>query len=121
LFAYVCCSCSFSFPDTLGQQNADIIFSFRYPATLVTPSGPAHADPAVREKRLVDHFQYGFVFFRQKKDPAAKRGWLQRSLVVLTDHPYLSLWKPLLQQMGPSFFDVGLSILEEAVTAIMAW
>ena len=64
---------------------------------------------------------YGYTFFRQKRDPSLRRGYFQKSLVILTHLPYVALFSELVGQLGTHFFEHGLPVLETFVREVIAW
>nr|KAJ3422052.1 Protein dennd6b [Polyrhizophydium stewartii] len=48
-----------------------------------------------------DGYTYGFVFFRQQVDKEVRRGYLQKSLVLLTPHPWPGLFLNVVSLLGP--------------------
>uniref|UniRef100_A0A803MXM8 UDENN domain-containing protein n=1 Tax=Chenopodium quinoa TaxID=63459 RepID=A0A803MXM8_CHEQI len=66
-------------------------------------------------------FLYGFVFNRQRHDERLKRGGEQKSVVILSHSPFSSVFRPLLQIMGPLFFDIGKKALEHIAAYVSLW
>jgi len=66
-------------------------------------------------------YLYGYVFNRQRQDERLKRGGEQKSVVILSHRPYLSVFKPLLQILGPLYFDLGKQALEHMATYVSRW
>lgn len=66
-------------------------------------------------------FLYGFVFNRQRHDERLKRGGEQKSVVILSHRPYSSVFRPLLQIVGPLFFDIGKKALEHIAAYVSMW
>jgi hypothetical protein len=83
-------------------------------------------------------FLYGYVFFRQKKDSSIRRGYfqvtiiindatfydlhnIQKSLVLLSQHPFVGLFSRIVSILGPAFFDTGQPMLEAACMNIVQW
>ncbi|XP_024438368.1 uncharacterized protein LOC7487092 isoform X2 [Populus trichocarpa] len=66
-------------------------------------------------------YLYGFVFNRQRHDEKLKRGGEQKSVVILSHNPYSSVFRPLLQIMGPLYFDVGTKALEHIAAYVSMW
>jgi hypothetical protein len=64
---------------------------------------PNHTDLGISSES--EGHLYGFVFFRQRKDANVKRGYFQKSLVLLTQRPWLSLFHQLMKIVGPMFMD----------------
>ncbi|KAI9325886.1 hypothetical protein DFJ73DRAFT_632994 [Zopfochytrium polystomum] len=52
-----------------------------------------------------DGHTYGYVFFRQQKDGELRRGFFQKSLVILSPHPWPRLFATMLQAIGPIVMD----------------
>ena len=55
---------------------------------------------------------YGYVYFRQVKDRTARRGYFQKSLVLLTRLPFVRLFSHVVQLISPQFFECGDASLE---------
>lgn len=66
-------------------------------------------------------FLYGYVFFRQKQDPSIRRGYFQKSVVVLTQHPFIGLFSKIVSVLGPAYFEIGKPMLETAFHDIARW
>ncbi|XP_020209576.1 protein DENND6A-like, partial [Cajanus cajan] len=111
-----------SFPDSVSQhQNRtsihDCIFFFRIRRLL---------KKSLDEKGVADgsngfKFLYGYVFNRQRHDERLKRGGEQKSVVILSYSPYASVFRPLLQIVGPLFFDIGKKALEHIAAYVSKW
>ncbi|KAJ6498965.1 hypothetical protein C8R45DRAFT_980498 [Mycena sanguinolenta] len=77
--------------------------------------------PGDRRPATMDGFMYGFAHFTQRKDASSKRGYEQRSLVILTHHPYPALFARITALLGPLFQQHGLPMLEAACHNIGTW
>ncbi|EGC32555.1 hypothetical protein DICPUDRAFT_155470 [Dictyostelium purpureum] len=99
--------CFLSFPDSNSHLQGDIIYSFRLRET-TTNNG-------------FGSFQYGYVFFKQVKDASISRGYLQKSVVLLSDESFVGLFKKVMEIVGPLYFDHGNTLLEVAYQNIMGW
>ncbi|WVW86151.1 hypothetical protein I302_108192 [Kwoniella bestiolae CBS 10118] len=64
---------------------------------------------------------YGFVWFEQRRDKGITRGYMQKSLVILTHLPFPALFSAVLQKVAPVFFEYGYSALEAACHSIASW
>eukprot|EP01137_Pigoraptor_chileana_P010455 Opistho-2@60122 len=64
---------------------------------------------------------YGYVFFRQVRDANLKRGYFQKSLVLLSPHPFVGLFSRIVRLIAPEFFDNGRPLLEAACRNISRW
>jgi hypothetical protein len=49
---------------------------------------------------------YGYVYFKQTKDPKNPRGYSQKSLVILTPFPFIDFFKNILELLGQTYFDL---------------
>jgi len=123
-----------SFPDSISQQQNrssihDCIFFFRFRRHLKSQSTNAtHPQISNIGKELsstssvnVSNYMYGFVFNRQRHDERLKRGGEQKSVVILSHSPYSSVFRPLLQIIGPLYFDIGKIALEHIAAYVSAW
>eukprot|EP00249_Psilotum_nudum_P011704 c23334_g1_i2 orf=723-3173(+) len=66
-------------------------------------------------------YLYGFVFNRQRKDERLRRGGEQKSVVILSERPYSSVFRSLLQILGPLYFDIGGQALEQVAACVSQW
>lgn len=133
-----------SFPDSVSQhQNRasihDCIFFFRFQrqddsqVAHVTSSEIAEVGKELSlDKRNLrrsntnsnnkaSRYMYGYVFNRQRHDERLKRGGEQKSVVILSLNPYSSVFRPLLQIMGPLYFDIGKKALEHIAAYVSMW
>ncbi|KAG2195921.1 hypothetical protein INT47_002694 [Mucor saturninus] len=103
--------CFSAFPDSNVFEVGDQIFNIRVRASSskFAVSGPT-ADAG---------FLYGYVFFRQKKDPRIRRGYFQA--ILLSQHPYVGLFSRVVSILGPAYFDTGQPMLEAACMNIAQW
>ncbi|KAI7898126.1 uncharacterized protein BX663DRAFT_525807 [Cokeromyces recurvatus] len=105
--------CFSAFPDSNVFEVGDQVFNIRIKASSskFAVSGPT-ADAG---------FLYGYVFFRQKKDSTIRRGYFQKSLVLLSQYPYVGLFSRIVSILGPAYFDTGQPMLEAACMNIVHW
>ncbi|WVR00265.1 hypothetical protein IAU59_007408 [Kwoniella sp. CBS 9459] len=94
-------------------------------ALATSTSGPIKAGDKAEEYRRWDErgreWLYGFVWFEQRRDKGITRGYMQKSLVILTHLPFPVLFSSVLQKVAPVFFEYGYSALEAACHSIAAW
>ncbi|OCF38214.1 hypothetical protein I316_00439 [Kwoniella heveanensis BCC8398] len=94
-------------------------------ALATSTSGPVKAGDKAEEYRRWDErgreWLYGFVWFEQRRDKGITRGYMQKSLVILTHLPFPALFSAVLQKVAPAFFEYGYSALEAACHSIAAW
>ncbi|XP_031552290.1 protein DENND6A-like [Actinia tenebrosa] len=117
--------CYLAFPDSNSGCMGDTEFHFRIrcsPQTSLTRSICGKVESAVPLEFRADlaHY-YGFVYFRQVKDPSIQRGYFQKSLVLISRLPYLNLFSEVVRTLAPEFFENGLPSLEAACNNIDQW
>ena len=62
------------------------------------------------------------MLFRQQRDASIHRGYLQKSVVVLSRHPFVGMYKRLVRTLAAAYFDApSLELLESAWGNIAAW
>lgn len=118
-----------SFPDSVSQHHNrssihDCMFFFRIKRRGNFPANNSEKVPkslSRGEKGFGSKYLYGFVFNRQRHDERLKRGGEQKSVVILSHSPYSSLFKPLLQIMGPLYFDIGRKAIDCVAASMSTW
>uniref|UniRef100_A0A8D0FMI1 DENN domain containing 6B n=1 Tax=Strix occidentalis caurina TaxID=311401 RepID=A0A8D0FMI1_STROC len=76
--------------------------------------------PFVKLSQTSAHY-FGYVYFRQVKDSSMKRGYFQKSLVLVSRLPYVNLFQSLLQLIAPEYFDKLEPCLEAVCNEIDQW
>ncbi|KAK9853379.1 hypothetical protein WJX84_012047 [Apatococcus fuscideae] len=105
-----------SFPDSLSFELQsktavrDSTFFFRIPQQSHLRGAASHAS-----------FLYGCVFCRQRQDERLRRGGEQKSVVVLSGHPYISVLEPLTRYAGMMFFNNGPAALQTVFEEVALW
>uniref|UniRef100_A0A8D0CJS6 DENN/MADD domain containing 6Aa n=1 Tax=Scleropages formosus TaxID=113540 RepID=A0A8D0CJS6_SCLFO len=69
---------------------------------------------------LKGHY-YGYVYFRQVRDKSLKRGYFQKSLVLISKLPYVTFFHSLLKLIAPEYFEKQEPCLEAACNDIDRW
>ncbi|KAL3830411.1 hypothetical protein ACJIZ3_019213 [Penstemon smallii] len=127
-----------SFPDSVSQHHNrssihDCIFFFRMrrhekpqisnkaPSEIVEVDNNISFQKGKSNNNYNSRYLYGFVFNRQRHDERLKRGGEQKSVVILSHSPYSSVFRPLLQIMGPLYFDIGKKALNYIAAYVSAW
>lgn len=69
---------------------------------------------------------HGYVYFSQQKDTTIRRGYAQRSIVIVTRNTDLiGLYTKMINILGPMYFDAApghaASVVETAVHNIYKW
>ncbi|KAL1744012.1 hypothetical protein HDZ31DRAFT_39588 [Schizophyllum fasciatum] len=103
-----------SFPDSAQFEQGAQAHSFRIREDEAIGS-------AEKRPRSIDGFIYGFAHFSQRKDASIKRGYQQRSVVVLTHHQYPALFSAVMSLLGPLYEEHGVPMLESACHNIATW
>ncbi|KAF5928234.1 hypothetical protein HPG69_014839 [Diceros bicornis minor] len=117
--------CYLSFPDSHSGCLGDTQFSFRI-RQCGGQRSPWHDDrrydsgAPVSLQREPAHY-FGYVYFRQVKDSSVKRGYFQKSLVLLSRLPFVRLFQALLSLIAPEYFDKLAPCLEAVCSEIDQW
>uniref|UniRef100_A0A8C7EIA5 DENN domain containing 6B n=1 Tax=Nothoprocta perdicaria TaxID=30464 RepID=A0A8C7EIA5_NOTPE len=118
--------CYLSFPDSYSGGLGDTQFSFRLRqsggqrATHYEDDGEYNREAPLTLQREAAHY-FGYVYFRQVKDSSMKRGYFQKSLVLVSRLPYVNLFQSLLQLIAPEYFDKLEPCLEAVCNEIDQW
>uniref|UniRef100_A0A672Z6J8 Uncharacterized protein n=1 Tax=Sphaeramia orbicularis TaxID=375764 RepID=A0A672Z6J8_9TELE len=115
--------CYLSFPDSYSGSLGDTQFSFRMRQSVGRRGSRFRDDIYNRDAPVtleVSHF-CGYVYFRQVKDVSVKRGYFQKSLVLLSRLPYTHMFHMLLQIIAPEYFEKLEPCLEAVCNEIDQW
>uniref|UniRef100_A0AAY4AYK3 UDENN domain-containing protein n=1 Tax=Denticeps clupeoides TaxID=299321 RepID=A0AAY4AYK3_9TELE len=115
--------CYLSFPDSNSGCLGDTQFCFRFRQAAVRKSSlGCFLDHCDRDAPvcLKGHF-YGYVYFRQVRDKSLKRGYFQKSLVLISKLPYVTFFHSLLKLIAPEYFEKQEPCLEAACNDIDRW
>ncbi|XP_041059586.1 protein DENND6B isoform X2 [Carcharodon carcharias] len=118
--------CYLSFPDSYSGCLGDTQFSFRIRKTvghklsMDEDEEKYNRDAPVVLQRDRAHY-YGFVYFRQVKDSTVKRGYFQKSLVLISRLPFVNLFHSLLQLVAPEYFEKLEPCLEAVCNEVDQW
>jgi len=112
--------CYLAFPDSNSGCSGDTTYHFRirkeYSVTC------KRDDAATSNSYSRDnHYYYGYVFFRQRRGEEYKRGYFQKSLVLLTKKPYINLYLNILRIVAPQFYESGQVAVEVAMHNFTSW
>jgi len=71
-------------------------------------------------------YDYGFTYFKQRKDANNMRGYFQKSLLILTSLPYIQFFKSLVELVGNAYFNqdtqnCNLRFVESIYDSICNW
>lgn len=118
--------CYLSFPDSYSGCLGDSQFNFRlrqsvgHKLTWLGEDREYNRDAPLTLQRETAHF-FGYVYFRQVKDSSIKRGYFQKSLVLVSRLPYVNLFQSLLQLIAPEYFEKLEPCLEAVCNEIDQW
>uniref|UniRef100_A0A8B9JKR0 DENN/MADD domain containing 6Aa n=1 Tax=Astyanax mexicanus TaxID=7994 RepID=A0A8B9JKR0_ASTMX len=118
--------CYLSFPDSNSGCLGDTQFCFRFRQAAGSKSSLGcfldhfDRDAPVCLKKDQGHF-YGYVYFRQVRDKTLKRGYFQKSLVLISKLPYVTFFHSLLKLIAPEYFEKQEPCLEAACNDIDRW
>ncbi|KAE8612667.1 hypothetical protein XENTR_v10012941 [Xenopus tropicalis] len=118
--------CYLSFPDSNSGCLGDTQFCFRFRqstgrrASLHCANDLTDRESPVYLKKDPACF-YGYVYFRQVRDKTLKRGYFQKSLVLISKLPYINFFHTVLKQLAPEYFERSEPCLEAACSDIDRW
>lgn len=118
--------CYLSFPDSNSGCLGDTQFCFRFRqgSNRMSSFGcfleNSDRDAPQCLKREQGHY-YGYVYFRQVRDKSLKRGYFQKSLVLISKLPYVTFFHSLLKILAPEYFEKLEPCLEAACNDIDRW
>ncbi|EDV25356.1 uncharacterized protein TRIADDRAFT_23603 [Trichoplax adhaerens] len=116
--------CYLSFPDSNSAAMGDTQFHFRIRSDrrLELDSSEVLVDrdsPAVLKPDIAHY--YGFVYFRQEKDSTSKRGYMQKSVVLLSRLPYVKFFSVISKTVAEGYFEHGMVSIESSCHDIDQW
>eukprot|EP00798_Chlamydomonas_sp_ICE-L_P022159 gene22159-29224_t len=103
------------------KRRGEVPSSNNKEGSTTRPSCSPRANTVDDSASSPDVFLYGFAFCRQRQDESLRRGGEQLSVVVLAEHPFSNVYKPLSQVAGPMFFSGGLAALEQVHEEVNQW
>uniref|UniRef100_A0A8C1W4L5 DENN/MADD domain containing 6Aa n=1 Tax=Cyprinus carpio TaxID=7962 RepID=A0A8C1W4L5_CYPCA len=117
--------CYLSFPDSNSGCLGDTQFCFRFRQAAGSKSSLGcfldHFDRDAPVCLKVSGYYYGYVYFRQVRDKTLKRGYFQKSLVLISKLPYVTFFHSLLKLIAPEYFEKQEPFLEAACNDIDRW
>lgn len=64
---------------------------------------------------------YGYVFYRQNRDSSIHRGYLQKSVAILSENNLVDFYQRVVAVIGETYFEYGEKALDMAWKDILAW
>ncbi|XP_076053198.1 protein DENND6A isoform X2 [Oratosquilla oratoria] len=122
--------CYLSFPDSNSGLMGNVQFHFRIRQSAASQTPCSDITKTVLEEynencptalQTDDGYLYGFVYFRQVKDKTLRRGYFQKSVVLLTKLPLIAFFNQVLDLIAPEYFDTGEASLEAACHHLDQW
>jgi hypothetical protein len=101
-------------PSTTSLNSSELIPSSSSTTEALNPNGGEGGGQP--DGRL-----FGFAFFLQKRDNSIKRGFFQKSLVVLSPLPYPSFFVEVVAVLADRYFKEGHSALTATCKQIASW
>ena len=103
-----------AFPDTNSTALGDFQYHFRieHDSSSLSTFEQEYNSIVPAALQIDRQSLFGYVNFRQKRDANIKRGYFQKSFVILSKYPFISLFLILVEQLAKIFFQSGLSSLE---------
>lgn len=114
--------CYLAFPDSNSGCHGDTKFhiSLRTKRALTPHQRAYNRECQPHLKADLGHY-WGYVYFRQVKDSTSKRGYFQKSFVLITRLPFHNFFYELIHRWAPAYFTSGLSTLEQGYEQIGSW
>ncbi|XP_074813821.1 protein DENND6A isoform X2 [Natator depressus] len=118
--------CYLSFPDSNSGCLGDTQFCFRFrqssgrKLSLHCMLDQLDGDLPVSLKKDPAYY-YGYVYFRQVRDKTLKRGYFQKSLVLISKLPYIHLFHTVLRHIAPEYFEKNEPFLEAVCSDVDHW
>lgn len=120
--------CYLAFPDSNSGIMGDVQFHFR-----IRRSRPCFVPNTFNSQHTVynakclptlqmdNNFLFGFAYFRQVKDATIRRGYYQKSVILLTYLPLITLYTNLTNIVARKYFESGDVSVEVACHDIDQW
>ncbi|KAJ1365658.1 hypothetical protein KIN20_026059 [Parelaphostrongylus tenuis] len=115
--------CYLAFPDSNSgtMKDADFHFRIRRGTTEITSAQATLLERLSPSVSFDPRYLYGFVHFRQQKDSSVRRGYYQKSLVLITILPFFNLFSLVIERIALQFFENGEPAIEAACHDIDQW
>uniref|UniRef100_A0A914WA65 UDENN domain-containing protein n=1 Tax=Plectus sambesii TaxID=2011161 RepID=A0A914WA65_9BILA len=116
--------CYLAFPDSNSGCTGDTRFHFRmrrFSGKSLNTAQEAYDQRAPVYLQTDPVHYFGFVHFRQTKDKTIPRGYLQKSVVLVTLLPLVNLFTHVVETIAPRFFESGEPAIEAACHDIDQW
>ena len=120
--------CYLAFPDSNSGIMGDVQFHFRIrrsrPCFVQNSPSDQHAvynAKCLPTLQMDNNFLFGFAYFRQVKDASIRRGYYQKSVILLTYLPLITLYTNLTNIVARKYFESGDVSVEVACHDVNQW
>lgn len=120
--------CYLAFPDSNSGIMGDVQFHFRIRRSrpCFVQNAPSSQHSVYNAKclptlQMDNNFLFGFAYFRQVKDASIRRGYYQKSVILLTYLPLITLYTNLTNIVARKYFESGDVSVEVACHDINQW
>ena len=117
--------CYLAFPDSNSGVMGDTQFHFRIrrssPQRLLLPAHKDYNAACLPSLQLDPNFLFGFAYFRQVRDPSIRRGYFQKSVILLSPLPLTDLFTQMSTRVATRFYESGELPLEVACHDLESW
>lgn len=118
--------CYLAFPDSNSGCMGDTQFHFRFRHIPHDSASPTSSHARYNNGNAVSllanrNYLYGYVYFRQVKDPTLPRGYFQKSVIILSKYPFVNLFLTVCRMIAPEFFENGPLSIEAACHEVDHW
>ena len=110
----------------LNTSESQVLSSISFPDSNSVSGEESSMKFLIRLKTELNdkkEFSYGYVYFKQEKDPKNARGFKQQSLILVSRHPFLKFFFKVVNILASFYFDGKMheDIIEEACRNISKW
>ena len=126
--------CYLAFPDSNSGVMGDTQFHFRVRLTSSGDVKGSSGHLSINNRVLSEYnrkspsataydpkFLFGYVYFRQVKDASIRRGYYQKSVILLSKLPLMTLFPQVTSVIARKYFETGEVAVEAAAKDIDAW
>ncbi|GMT24264.1 hypothetical protein PFISCL1PPCAC_15561, partial [Pristionchus fissidentatus] len=115
--------CYLAFPDSNNANNRDTKYHFRIRRSVSDLSSFQRSLLSNSPSNLPLHpqFLYGFVHFRQERDPSLPRGYYQKSVVLISLLPFFHLFSTVVEKIALGYFEMGEPAIEAGCHDMDQW
>ena len=120
--------CYLAFPDSNSGIMGDVQFHFRirrsrgcFTKNNLSDQHTLYNRRCLPTLQIDSNFLFGFAYFRQVKDASIRRGYYQKSVILLTYLPLITFYTNLSSIVAKKYFDSGEVSIEAACHDVNRW